>query len=417
MNYPSQRREGNIEQLRKFVNVDKDDFTLVIAWLISTLSGVKPFPILILQGEQGTGKSTTCRVLRAFIDPSTVPLRSPPKEIRDLLVSASNAYLVVLDNLSGLNPEISDCLCRLSTGGGVDPRSLYTDNEQFLVDIQRPVIGNGIDDVASRTDLSERSIHLELPLIEADQRHDEKQFYADFDKAKNQIFGALLEGIVCALAHIETTLLHKKPRMADFAKWMSAAESGLGWKPGHFMSVYQKNQDNAVESSIQSSPIGTAIMSLMAQLERWTGTPTELLDALANQAGLQYTQQRSWPQSTKGMSNIIKCLMPSFRRLGIEIAKDKNRDQRIYEINKNGKNGKAGVYPSQLSRVSQPTADVALSVTDVTDSGLFVADSENLQASAGADVTHRDGYDGYSATYQNTRDAMENSADNDAGLV
>jgi len=91
-----------------------------------------------------------------------VSLRSPPKQPRDLLISAMNAHMVNLDNLSGISPDISDTLCRLSTGGGHDQRALYTDDEQCLVDVQKPVMVNGIDDVATRPDLAERSLIVNL---------------------------------------------------------------------------------------------------------------------------------------------------------------------------------------------------------------------------------------------------------------
>ncbi len=130
----------------------------------------------MLQGEQGTGKSTTSRVLRSLVDQSSVPLRSPPKDCRDLLVSAANNFVIVIDNLSGLKPEISDCLCRLSTGGGHDTRALFTNDEQHLVDIQRPILINGLDEIASRPDLAERSFVINLPVIESDKRRDEGKF-------------------------------------------------------------------------------------------------------------------------------------------------------------------------------------------------------------------------------------------------
>jgi hypothetical protein len=386
---------GSINQLMPFINVEADDFKLVAAWLLSVLGGVKPFPILILQGEQGTGKSTTSRILRALTDPSTVPLRSPPKDVKDLLVSAANNYVVVLDNLSGLSPELSDCLCRLSTGGGIDPRSLYTDNEQFLVDIQRPIIVNGIDDVASRPDLSERSIHLELPVIDGGKRNDEKTFYADFDKVKGEIFGALLTGLACALTNIKTTVLSNKPRMADFAKWVTAAESGLSWRPGDFMRAYQKNRDSAITAGIESSPVGLAIMGLVEKHPNWTGTPTELLRELENIAGLNQIKSRSWPQSPKGLSNAIKRLTPNFRALKIEIVKT-HCGINSYTIRN------VAIYPSYPSKPSKPSDDAGLAWTDSgriadawTDSPLLRTDSKTPQA------TYSKGLDGYKPTFPN----------------
>ncbi|WP_411726402.1 hypothetical protein [Methyloglobulus sp.] len=87
---PIPNGKGDISLLGNYLNVNDHDLPLIIGWILYALGGVKPYPILILQGEQGSGKSTTSRVIRALVDPSSVPLRSPPREPKGLLVSAGN---------------------------------------------------------------------------------------------------------------------------------------------------------------------------------------------------------------------------------------------------------------------------------------------------------------------------------------
>jgi hypothetical protein len=61
--------EGAIDDLRPFLNVGGDeDFMLVAAWAAFSLSPRGPYPVLVLQGEQGSAKSTTVRVLRVLVD-------------------------------------------------------------------------------------------------------------------------------------------------------------------------------------------------------------------------------------------------------------------------------------------------------------------------------------------------------------
>jgi hypothetical protein len=72
--------EGTIDDLRPFVNIRRDeDFILVAAWAAFSLSPQGPYPVLVLQGEQGSAKSTTVRVLRALVDPAVEPLRALPR--------------------------------------------------------------------------------------------------------------------------------------------------------------------------------------------------------------------------------------------------------------------------------------------------------------------------------------------------
>jgi len=76
--YPDHK--GNINVLRKFLNPESDaQFQLIAGWLTWAIQPDGPFPILLLQGEQGSAKSTTARLLKSVIDPSAVPLRTLPR--------------------------------------------------------------------------------------------------------------------------------------------------------------------------------------------------------------------------------------------------------------------------------------------------------------------------------------------------
>jgi hypothetical protein len=133
-----------------------------------------PFLVLVLNGEQGSAKSTLVKILRALIDPNLAPLRTAPKEERDLMVSAKNAWIISFDNLSYLPPWLSDAICRLATGGGLGTRELYTDNEEIIFEARRPVIFNGIEELATQADLLDRSVILSLAEIPDEKRRDEE---------------------------------------------------------------------------------------------------------------------------------------------------------------------------------------------------------------------------------------------------
>ena len=126
--------------------------------------------------------------MRQLVDPNENPLRSPPKEERDLLVQAACNRCVALDNLSSLPPWLSDGLCRLSTGGGHSARELYTDLEEISIAVKRPVILNGIEDVATRPDLAERACKSSWRLFQSEKRITEKDLWPEFDKQWPVIF-------------------------------------------------------------------------------------------------------------------------------------------------------------------------------------------------------------------------------------
>src|SRR5207253_279153 len=135
---------GRLDTLRDFVNADDDGWTLATAWLVGTLRPDRPFPVLGIHGEQGSGKSTQARMLRGLVDPNVADLRSCPRKEHDLVLAAVNGWIVGLDNVSRLPDWLSDALCRLSTGAGFGTRQLYTDADESLFAAKRPILLNGI---------------------------------------------------------------------------------------------------------------------------------------------------------------------------------------------------------------------------------------------------------------------------------
>ncbi|HBI47064.1 MAG TPA: hypothetical protein DDY78_30055, partial [Planctomycetales bacterium] len=348
---------GSVEELRSLVNLpDDDSWTLFVAWLVAVLRSGRPFPILAVNGEQGSAKSTLCRMARGLTDPNAAPLRRPPRDDRDLMIAANNGWLVALDNLSGITPALSDALCALATGGGFGTRELYTNDEEKLFDATRPILLNGIEDVATRPDLLDRAICLTLPTISDAARCDEAALWAEFERVRPRVLGALLDAVVMGLRELPTTQLASKPRMADFALWVSAAELALPWKRGAFLTAYMGNRGAANELALEASIICGPILSLTAAAV-WEGTAQELLDALeAGHADEKTRKRKDWPTNPRKLSGDLRRLAPNLRRAGITITFDKrqpgDKRRRLLRIEREG------AEPSRPSRPSQPQENV-----------------------------------------------------------
>jgi len=317
---PEPARGGSMTLLRRLINVgDDSNWILCASWLVAACRPRGPFPILILQGEQGSAKSTMVRLLRRVIDPSTALVRTPPKEVRDLAIAANNSWVIAYDNISYIPPSLSDSLCRLATGGGFSTRELYTDAEEVFFDATRPVVLNGIDHLADRADLADRALVLNLPSIPSESRKDEAQLLADFDRHLPQILGALFTAASAALARLPQTKLDGMPRMADFALWATAAEPALGFQPGAFMQAYGGNRAEAVHETVESDPVGVAILGWMAREESWEGTCKQLLQRLEPDVAEGVRQSREWPKSPRALSSRLRRLVTFLRELGILI--------------------------------------------------------------------------------------------------
>src|SRR5436190_5870438 len=276
---PVPKQGGSIEALNSFLNLaSRDDFVLVIAWLLGALRCGGPYPLLAISGEQGSAKTVLSKLLKALIDPSTAPVRSLSREERELMITATNGYLLAFDNLSGLPDWLSDALCRLATGGSFAVRQLYTDDEEMLFEAARPILLNGIEEVVSRPDLGDRAIFLTLAPIGEAQRRAESELWRAFEIARPRILGALLDAVVHGLRTLGRVRLDRLPRMADFALWATACETAL-WPAGTFARAYAANRRASIESIIDADPVATWVREIMSERSSWTGSAADLLRA------------------------------------------------------------------------------------------------------------------------------------------
>lgn len=332
---PIPQRGGTLDVLRSFVNVAQDaDFHLFVGAQIAMYSPIGPFPLVDYQGEQGAAKSSAARVMRELVDPSAVALRAMPREERDLHIAATNQWLLVFDNVSRLTAWISDALCRLATGGGFSTRQLYTDQDEVLFDETRPVILTGIEDVVERDDLRDRAIILTLPTIADRQRRDERTFWAEFERVRPSILGCLLDAASRAMRDLNSVRLIDLPRMADFAKWVTAGETAFGWTPGTVATAYMENRGLAVSQFLEGDVFAAAIIQIV-ESESFKGTAKELL-AKANDQVLEKDRGSEWPKTPRKASGLLRRLAPALRKQGFDVVFPGETDKtRTYSVSKN----------------------------------------------------------------------------------
>lgn len=328
---PLPSRSDSVAQLRKFVRVDDDDWPLIVGWLAACLRPTGPYPILILQGEQGSAKSTTARMLRALVDPSAAALRSAPRNEQDLMVAAATNWVLCLDNLSSLPGWLSDCLCRLVTGSAFSTRELFTDRGEVLITAQRPIIMNGIEELAEREDLRDRALIVHLSVLPDRERRDERSVWTDFGAMAPGILGSLLDAVSEGLATASSVRLERPPRMADFARWGVACESGLGLAPDAFLRSYTANRRDAVALSLEDNPVAQAVVTLAAQ-GSWSGTATELLERLSRLVSAAGQHARDLPKSPKVLSTRLTRAAPMLRMAGVAVERDRDNARRLITI-------------------------------------------------------------------------------------
>jgi hypothetical protein len=233
------------------------------------------------------------------------------------MIAATNNWVLAWDNLSRLPVWLSDAICTLSTGGGLSTRELFSDSDEIIFDAQRPVVLTGIEELAVRGDLTDRTIPLILPRLPDHARRTETELWRCFDDVRPRLFGSLLDVVVGALRDLPATRLDRLPRMADFALWASSAESALGWRSGTFLSAYEANRASANDLVLDSSDVATLLRDSAG--DEWAGTASQLLMMLNEKVDDATRKRKDWPSSPQALSGLLRRLAPNLRLAGIEL--------------------------------------------------------------------------------------------------
>lgn len=363
---------GSIADLARFVNVNtEEDFRLCVMWELAALRGRGPYPILLVTAEQGAAKTTTSRVLRRLCDPNQADSRRPPRNTEDLMIAARNSHILCIDNLSRISDELSDNLSALATGSGFSVRQLYSNDDEHITDVCRPIILNGISQFATRGDVLDRAIALTLPRIADSQRKDERTFWRDFTAAHPILLGAFLDAVSVGLRRVADIHLPRLPRMADFVIWSVAVEPGCPWKEGRFLAGYSRNRMNSVALLLEGDPVAEVVQALA--VHGWEGTSSALLTEVNQRTPDDVKRRREWFSLPKQLSDALRRITPALRKVGVTVtrAKGRNTRGRVIRIRRGTRSSTTENKGSTASPPSPPSpvADLLAEARDARDAG------------------------------------------------
>ncbi len=395
-------RGGSLDRLRDFLNIrDENAWVQLVVWLVAALLPDIAHPVLVVHGEQGCAKSTLMRLLSALIDPSKTPLRVEPRDVGEWVQAGQHSLMVTLDNVSKLPPWLSDAICRAVTGEGFSKRQLYTDGEDVIITFRRVIALTGIEVVAQRADLLDRSILLALTPILPDKRRSETEVLKEFETARPALLGALLDTVANVLAILPSVQLARMPRMADFARVGVAVERALHWPDGTFLQAYAANVAAQHEEALEASPFALALRSFMQERSEWTGTATELLAALEPHKSIS-DAAREWPKTPKSASGQLKRLAPNLRAIGLDYTQHRSGQARYLTIRKIGMADNTDNFASPASPASFPSQN------GVTQAVLTMTHADDSSRDASRPFcSHRDADDANDANVPDTSDLGE----------
>jgi hypothetical protein len=246
--------------------------------------------------------------------------------VRDLFVGANGSNSLAFDNVSIIQPAISDALCQIASGSGFGTRKLFTDTAETLVGGHRPVIINGLLNAITRSDLADRAVVIPMSRIAPEQRCSETEIWRLFKLSRSQIFGALLDCAARGLRQLPQVRLSRLPRMADFALWSVATGA---FAPGIFIEAFENAATEANEVVAESDPVAVAIGAFMIKRIVWGGTAAELLAELStrDRTEAQPSTWKAWPREPSSFGKRLRLASPILRKMGIEVAIGKASDR------------------------------------------------------------------------------------------
>lgn len=332
---------GDLKLLLNHIRIkNEDDQILYLTYLVTCLIPSIPHAVLVFSGEKGASKSTSMRLTRQVVDPAVQDLLTMPNSLQDLALSLSNNYMPSFDNLDGLSAEKSDLLCIASTGGGFSKRTLFTDDDETLLDLRRCVGLTGINVVVTRADLIDRSIIIELDRIPEDERKEERDVWEAFEKDRACIVGGALQTLARAMAIYPNVKLDKLPRMADFTRWGYAIAEVLGYGGNRFLQAYRNNRNQSNEEAISSHPVAATVVALMRNNQTWSGSVSSLLSELEREAEQEKinTKVKTFPKAAHILSRRLKEVKSNLEDVGITFDIRHAGDSKKITLQKTGSN-------------------------------------------------------------------------------
>ncbi|GAA0968873.1 ATP-binding protein [Actinocorallia libanotica] len=328
---------GSLNTLRALVNLSEEDYRLAIGWVVAAFFLDIPHPILFVQGEQGTAKSTLVRTLLSLCDPQPAADRETPAGSREWAIFARASWAFSFDNLTEIPDWFSNSLCKGVTGDSVLQRALHSDEDIVVFSFQRvmAITTIGIKH-ALAGDLVDRMLLVEPEVL--DSRRPESEIRAAREAALPEALGAILDLVCGTLAHLPNVQIENLPRMADFARVLAALDAHTGWST---LATYRERIVAMGASLIEGDVFAQSLYRLAHRPNPdgpppgpWEGSTADLLAELHKicvQGGMAVTEL---PKDVRVAGQKVTEVAPSLRKLGVDVRRRKSGSKRFVSVSK-----------------------------------------------------------------------------------
>jgi hypothetical protein len=148
--------------------------------------------------------------------------------------------------------------------------------------------------------------------------------------------------------------------MADWAKFVTAAEKGLGWEDGTFLRAYDEYREASIDESIAMGTLASSLVKLAAEFPVMMFTHGELLKMLESKVPEEERGRRR-PKDPTQLSKHIERIRDYLAQVGVDVSdSSKNNDgNRVRFITYRAPDGKQSRvrYPSPAPTTTSASSE------------------------------------------------------------
>jgi len=221
---------------------------ILLAWAIFNIIPELPDfeivrPGIKITGSPGSGKTINTKKILGIPDPLTDEIKSLPEDLESFQLGLYQRWIPAFDNVNQVTRVQSDKLCTAATGISDDKRKRYTDDDTIKTSYRRSVIINGVSDVLTRPDATDRYIPIDLQRLDNKENGKPQDIMNAWRADLPDIFGACLK--IMSITMYKMANVYQKPkinhRLTDFVEIgriiVDALETGSASEKGQLIHV------------------------------------------------------------------------------------------------------------------------------------------------------------------------------------
>lgn len=316
-----------IDALVRPAGVDAEEMregqVLLRAFIFDCFRPGRDHAILNLIGPPGSAKTTTMEVIMGIVDPREPRHTGLPKTEDDFLVVSAKRAVFALDNISHLNVDFANILCRLTTGGGFEKRELHTDGDVFGGSGCLPVIITSLHNASNRDDFQRRTINLHLRSLHTGERATRADILMLADRLMPLIHGAIFDAVSLAIKRLDEVKKRfndRQPDLGELAFWAEAGGPALGFRDGEFFDAYQTHLVSGDKEAAESDEFIACLLAWLSSIDekRFEGKASTILDNLKGYARSTNIDIKALPLHSRWIGDWLTAKAKLLREVGIE---------------------------------------------------------------------------------------------------